>query len=878
MDSAPLFPNYMQLRERSLIPPWFWNATRIASVIGVLFVVTVLFIAPSSGLKLFWGGIVPILPALFFIAPGIWRNICPLAAVNQTPRVFDFTRGLKLPDWTVEYGYVIGFGLFFVLASSRKWLFNGSGPATGVLILTLLGMAFIGGLVFRGKSGWCSSFCPLLPIQRIYNQTPFLTIPNSHCSPCVGCTKNCYDFNPAVANLADLYDDDQYYRNYRKFFVAAFPGFILAFFSIPGPPDISILAMYLNFALYIAASLATFTVLDSFVKVTTPKITTLFGAAALNLFYWYVTPAWLGTIFGLFGATAPVWLVWATRASIWVLTAIWIARSYAKEPKFVGQLVPTEDIRITRGAANALRQAVKRDQYEIIFMPEEKRVLAEPGRSLLEIAEKSGLPIEPGCRMGVCGADPVAILSGIETLSEVKDDERSTLDRLGLGAGARMACMARISGSVTMTMDLTQAKEAAADRVGDFSFDPDVRRVVIIGNGIAGVTAADYIRRYHPDCEIHLVGRESHHLYNRMAITRLIYGRSAMNGLYLQPDSWYEEKRITSWLNTRVDRIDPEANEVLLAVGEKLPYDRLVLATGSKSFVPPIKGYGLPGTYVLREAEDAMDIRSYVQEHRTRHAVVAGGGLLGLEAAYALHKLGLHVSVLERSEWLLRRQLDRRASQFLRRYLIGLGLEIVLEAEAGEVLGEGRIQELVLKDGRRIQADLLLVCVGIRSNLELAEDIGLSVNRGVLVDARMRTSDQRIFAAGDVCEYEGYVYGLWPMAVEQAKVAAVNVVGGDQTYTPGVPATMLKVVGVELTSIGQINAKTENEIEITLEEIEQNRYRKLVIADGKIIGTILLGYPLEAPAVTAAIKQGLDVTPHLDALREGRWEVLKDVV
>src|SRR5262249_53675775 len=145
-----------------------------------------------------------------------------------------------------DYAYVIGILLFYALVPARKLLFNTSGPASAVLVLGAVGLAFVGGLVFKGRSGWCSTFCPLLPVQRLYGQTPFLPVRNSHCEPCVGCTKNCYDFNPEVAYLADLYDDDRHYTAYRKAFVGAFPGFIVGFYEVPNPPAISPLGVYLG--------------------------------------------------------------------------------------------------------------------------------------------------------------------------------------------------------------------------------------------------------------------------------------------------------------------------------------------------------------------------------------------------------------------------------------------------------------------------------------------------------------------------------------------------------------------------------------------------------------------------------------------------------
>lgn len=871
-EPLPLFPNYLQLRARSRVPVVAWDWLRSLGLLAVGAVVVALFAAPALGLLLFWGLLVPVLPLLFLVAPGLWRNICPLATLNQLPRRLGFSRAASAPVWLKSYAFVIGFGAFLLLASSRKWLFNSSGPATAVLILALLLAAFLGGILLKGKSGWCSSLCPLLPVQRLYNQTPFVTVGNSHCLSCVGCTKNCYDFNPGVAYLVDLHDDDRYYSGHRKFFAAAMPGFVAGYFVVPNPPAISVGAMYLGLAVAIALSVATFFTLDSFVKVSPNKLTALAAAAALNLFYWFGLPGWLATLGGLLGFAPAGWAVWVGRIALLALTIVWVARTYAKEPLVLARLAGGEATRLAPQATSALRAAVSADKVEVSFHPGAARVLADAGRTLLEIAESNGQPIEAGCRMGVCGADPVVILAGADQLSAPGADERATLERLGLGGPARMACMCRVKGPLSVSFDLAQARSAAA--VEATPADASIRSVVIVGNGIAGVTAADYVRRRHPDCEIHLVSQERHPLYNRMAISRLVYGRSAMGGLYLQPDSWYDERRITSWLNTQAVQIDREQQQVMLATGETLPYDRLILATGSASHVPTIPGFGLPGSFVLREAEDAMALRAFVQSHRCRSAIVGGGGLLGLEAAYALRKLGLQVTVLERGAWLLRRQLDERSAQILRRYLEGLGIELLLQAETAELRGAARVEEVTLKDGRTLAADIFLVAVGISPNVALAQTAGLEVGRGVRVSPTMETSAPGVFAAGDVAEVDGQILGLWPVAVEQARVAAHNATGGLEQYREAPPVTTLKVAGIDLTSIGRVEPRAPDELVITLEDEPQFQYRKLVIAEGAIVGAILIGFPREAVAVTAAVKARRDVGTIIDALREGRWDDL----
>ena len=902
--SAPLFTNYTEMPTR--VPPRVWRLAQCLTVAGVLAVALLAFIQPPIALLIFWGALVPLLPLVFLVAPGLWRNICPLAAANQTPRVFGFTRGLALPSRLREYSYVVGLVLFFAIVPARKVLLNQNGPALAALLLAALAAAFVGGTVFQGKSGWCSTFCPLLPVQCLYGQTPFATVRNSHCDPCVGCTTNCYDFNPSVAFLSDMHAADRYSSGYRRFFAGAFPGLILAFYTVPDPPAITPLEMYSRFALYILVGVGCFFALDAFVKGTPNTLPPLFAVAALNLYYWFNIPALAAAIRGVLDLPSPDWLIWAGRAGISGLSVVWLRRTYRIERLFMAQFLPTMPARVETSTARTLRAAAYAGRCSVIFMPGEKRVEIEPGRTLLETAEQCGLAIEAGCRMGVCGADPVAIHQGMGHLSPVSHEERSTLQRLGLAANTRMACRARVHGPVSVALTPERGGTLQPITMEGFAYDPSIQRVVILGNGIAGVTAADHIRRRHPKCEIHLVGREKHQLYNRMGISRLIYGRSAMQGLYLLPDSWYDEYGITCWLNTRAVRIGCDARQVALATGEILAYDRLVLAMGSSSFVPPIEGFNnLGGTFVLRDADDAMQLRAFVQDQNAHRAVVAGGGVLGLEAAYALHKLGLHVTVLERSARLMARQLDGRGSQLLRERLERIGLEIVLNAETARVFGPGELTRVLLQkpalreffrteakgsghvtqvqlvDGRTLPCDVFLVCAGIRPNVEVARAAGLKVGGGVIVDDSMRTSAPEVLAAGDVAEHRGQVSGLWPPAVAQAEVAAINAVGGGAVYEGVVPETMLKVVGIDLTSVGRTEAASEGEIVISLEDIVgdtgEHRYRKLVISGGKIVGSIVLGYPILAPLVAQAVKQRADVMPYLDVLRAGDWDILRSV-
>ncbi len=617
----PLFPAYTEMPRR--IPIQVWHAIRICSVAAYLALCVALFIAPTGGRFAFFQVIVPLLPILFFTAPGLWRNICPLAASNQAPRVLGFTRALTPPDWLRRYGALISIVLFFGITSTRIAFFNTNGAGLSVLLALTIINAFVAGIAFKGKSGWCSSICPLLPLQRVYGQTPFANVPNSHCQPCVGCTKNCYDFRPSVAYQADLHDPDPGWTAPRKLFVSALPGFVLGFFLLVNHPGIALPEVYLRLAMFFLASVGLFYAVQAILLVQAPLLIALWASVAINIFYWFGGITLAASFHQITGVSAP-WLRWPIRAIVLVLTLVWIARTYVKGRQYEEEVASRSAlpvIAISPRAAKVAQKTIGSGGAEVHFAGSDKPARAEIGMSVLALAERERAPIEAGCRMGVCGADPVAIREGGGCLTPPDEDELNTLRRLGFADNTRMACVARIqSGPVTVSL----TPEPGDPRRGQpADFDRSIVSVVVLGNGIAGVTAADFVRRGHPECEIHVVGGEPHVLYNRMGISRLVYGRSAMQGLYLLPEQWYDDHQIVAWLNTRASRIDLATRRVFLATGDTLPFDRLILATGSSSTAPPVQGFGRPGSFVLRSAADAMQVRAFAQEHGCRDAVVA---------------------------------------------------------------------------------------------------------------------------------------------------------------------------------------------------------------------------------------------------------------
>jgi nitrite reductase (NADH) large subunit len=508
-------------------------------------------------------------------------------------------------------------------------------------------------------------------------------------------------------------------------------------------------------------------------------------------------------------------------------------------------------------------------------------VLVKKGDKLLDIAEASQVPIEHGCRMGMCGSDPVRILEGEENLSPMRSAERRTLERLGLGAGCRMACVSRVEGPVVVEPQPTpeaQTEQPTGAVAVDRASQRVIGRIVVIGAGVAGVTAAEELRRVLPDAELTLIGEEPYAFYNRMGITRLVSESVSIESLYLNRRDWADSRRIDYRRGVAATAIDRANREVILADGDRLPYDRLVIATGATPIVPPIDGFGAQGSFVLRTIDDAVQIQQHVRRRRCRTAVIVGAGLLGLEAAYYLAQLEVRVLVLDRGPWPLSRQLDEQAGALVWEMLHDLGIELLPRTEAQRVLADELVTGVELIEGGSIDAELCLVATGILPNDELAEAAGLEVAGGITVDDGMQTSDPDIFAVGDVVDHQGRRYGLWPAGVEQAQVAAARMVGGDAAFRLAAQPARLKVPGIDLLSIGVIEAGGEESRSVVVSAYGTRRYRKLILEDGRLAGAIILGNPELFDDVTAGVERRIDLSSELDALEHGKWQALSGLL
>ncbi len=364
----------------------------------------------------------------------------------------------------------------------------------------------------------------------------------------------------------------------------------------------------------------------------------------------------------------------------------------------------------------------------------------------------------------------------------------------------------------------------------------DIRKVVILGAGIAGLTAAEEARRQAPEVEIILVSREMTLPYYRLNLTRFLAGEVAEGDLLIQHQEWFDSQKIAC-LAGEAQTIDRDAKKVTLRDGSQLDYDRLILANGAHPFIPPIPGANREGVMVLRTLEHA---RKMISNLRPGCRVVClGGGLLGLESAWALQRRGAEVTVLEGFDWLLPRQLPPAAAALLLTHLEERQMKIECGVQVKEFTGDESVHGVRLEDGREIPAELVVLATGVRPNSHLARQCGLKVHQGVIVNDRLFTSDQHILAAGDVTEHQGRVYGIWPASYAQGLVAGANAVGGSAEFS-GLPMTnRIKVLDVDLFSIGQIQAIDASTR--IFEARDHGSYRGLACHDGQIVGAVLYG-------------------------------------
>ena len=501
----PLFPSYMQMKPR--VRRRVWDALRIASVVAALALCISLLISSRVGLFLFWGLLIPLLPLLFFVAPGLWRNVCPLAASNQTPRRFGFTAAPQPPPVVREYGYVIAIALFFVLVPARKVLFNTNGAALGDRCCSARWRPRSpAASSSRARAAGAARSARCCRCSASTGRRRSLSFGNSHCEPCVGCAKNCYDFNPRVA----LPGRPQRPRPLlgrlpQALRRRASPALVLAFFTVhvgSGWRRSRRCTGSLR-ALHARRASAPFFLLDALLRVSSARDRGRLRRRRAR-------PLLLVRLADLRAPGRPHLLGVArvARPRDRARAERGLDRAHAaKERAFLEEADAPQAVRLGAGGEAALDEAPRARRPEVTIVPDEQRVVVGPGldaardRRAARAADRGRLPD------GHVRRRPGRVVSGGEHLSPICDDERATLERLGLADTPAWPAAARIAGPVSVSLTPQHAELSGGRPEPGLTgrSTRSIARVVVIGNGIAGVTAADHVRRRHPACEIDLV-------------------------------------------------------------------------------------------------------------------------------------------------------------------------------------------------------------------------------------------------------------------------------------------------------------------------------------------------------------------------------------
>lgn len=392
--------------------------------------------------------------------------------------------------------------------------------------------------------------------------------------------------------------------------------------------------------------------------------------------------------------------------------------------------------------------------------------------------------------------------------------------------------------------------------------------LVIIGNGMAAARLAQEIAaralgRY----AVAIIGDEPRLAYNRVLLSSVLAGEIASQDIELQPARWWRDRGVTLSYGRAATSVDLQSRRVVLADGHLVPFSRLVFATGSQPLRLTVPGANLPGVHTFRDSRDVDLLLKLASEQK--RVVVIGGGLLGLEAAYGLAKAGALVTLVHLMDRLMERQLDAPAAALLKRLVKEKGIDIRLNASTKEIVGEANVKRVVLADGTNIAADAVIFAAGIRPNAALAQAAGIATNRGIVVDDRLATSVDGIYALGECAEHRGTCYGLVEPAYEQAKVLADTLAARSSAYEGSVLSTNLKVSGVSVFSAGDFMG-SEGTQAIVLNDPRGGTYKKLVVADGRLTGAILIGDTQDALWYLDLIRSGVSIVSFRSDLMFGR--------
>ena len=399
--------------------------------------------------------------------------------------------------------------------------------------------------------------------------------------------------------------------------------------------------------------------------------------------------------------------------------------------------------------------------------------------------------------------------------------------------------------------------------------------LVIIGNGMAAARLVDELAktalgRY----AVAVIGDEPRLAYNRVLLSSVLAGEATSAEIELKPADWWRARGVTLKYGCVATAIDPARREVDIAGHGSIKFSKLVLATGSAALRLNVPGADLPGVHTFRDSRDVDHLLALAAGKK--RVVVVGGGLLGLEAAYGLAKAGASVTLIHLMDRLMERQLDAHAAALLKDRVEQKGILMMLNANTATILGDGKVERVELTDGRKIDADAVIFAAGIRPNTSLAKDAGLDVGRGIKVGDQLQTSNDDIYALGECAEHRGTCYGLVEPAYEQARVLATHLAGRSAAYAGSIMATNLKVSGVSVFSAGDFMAADGQET-ILLNDAKRGIYKKLVIADGKLTGAVLVGDTADALWYLELIRGGGLIAPMRGDIMFGKALALRNL-
>ncbi|MBB5393540.1 MULTISPECIES: NAD(P)/FAD-dependent oxidoreductase [unclassified Herbaspirillum] len=383
--------------------------------------------------------------------------------------------------------------------------------------------------------------------------------------------------------------------------------------------------------------------------------------------------------------------------------------------------------------------------------------------------------------------------------------------------------------------------------------------LVVIGNGMAGMRTVEELLKLAPELyDITVFGAEPHGNYNRIMLSPVLAGDKSIDDIMLNTREWYAQNGITLHAGDPVEHIDRRRRVVRAKSGIEVQYDRLLLATGSTPFIIPVPGHELPGVIAFRDIQDVDAMLEAARKHR--HAVVIGGGLLGLEAANGLMRQGMEVTVVHVTDTLMNQQLDKPAAELLKKALEARGLRFLLNADTAGIVGPDRVSAVRFKDGSEIPADLVVMTAGVRPNIALAKTAGLHCERAIIVDDTLQTYDPRIYAVGECVQHRRATFGLVAPIWDQARVAGAHLAGaGHRRYVQQATATTLKVTGVDLYSAGDFIGADDTE-DLVLRDPRRGVYKRLVLRGNRLVGAVLYGDVKDGPWYFDLIQSGRDIS------------------